>query len=71
MLDNKDLEINSVKLEYFLRASHSAGSNYPFRKVWEYLSMNQTRKRILGSNEKFDEIANRIIRENEIMESMG
>jgi hypothetical protein len=38
MLDNKDLDINSVKLEHFLRAAHSKGSNYGFFKVLDYLS---------------------------------
>ena len=69
MLDNKDLDINSVKLEHFLRASHCKGSNYPFLKVLDYLSLKQTRNRILGSNEKFDEIVSRIVRENEFLEA--
>ena len=71
MLDNKDLNINSVKLEHFLRASYSPGSNYAFPKVLDYLSLNQGRRGILGSGANFDEIINRIVRENEIMESLG
>jgi hypothetical protein len=67
MLESKHLKLSMANLESLLIASNHPDSTYSFKKLIVYFSMKQTRERILGSNEKFDEVVNKIIKQQEFM----
>lgn len=70
ILETKKLKLSIQNLESLLVTSNTSESNYSFKKLIIYFSMKQTRERILGSNEKFDEIVTKIIKQNEFMKAL-
>ena len=70
MLEVKRIKISYVNLEGLLRSSNDPQSNYSFKQLLEYFSMDQTKERILGSYEKFDEILKNILKENEFIDAL-
>lgn len=70
LLETKHIKLSMGNLECLLIASNDPRSNYSFKKLIIYFSMKQTRDRILGSNDKFDEIVNRIVKQTEFMKAL-
>lgn len=70
LLESRQFKLSMGNLENLLIASNDSRSNYSFKKVIIYFSMKQTRERILGSNDKFDEIVNRIVKQTEFMKAL-
>jgi hypothetical protein len=70
MLETRHIKLSMANLECLLIASNDPSSNYSFKKVIMYFSMKQTRERILGSNDKIDEILNRIVKQTEFMKAL-
>lgn len=70
ILETKHIKLSMANLESLLISSNEPRSNYSFKKLIVYFSMKQTRERILGSNDKFDEIVNRIVKQTEFMKAL-
>lgn len=70
MLETKHIKLSMTNLESLLVASNDPRSNYSFRRLLNYFGMKQTRERLLGSTEKFDDIVNRIIKQTAFIKAL-
>ena len=71
LLEVKKIRITYTNLEALLRISMHPQSNYSFKKLVEYFSMDQTKKRILCNYEKYDDILNTILSEKEFITALS
>jgi hypothetical protein len=70
MLENRNIKLSMNNLESLLLASNNPCSNYSFKKMLNYFSMKQTRDKLLGSTEKFDDIMNRITKQTAFINAL-
>lgn len=70
MLETRHIKLSMTNLESLLVASNDPRSNYSFKRLLNYFGMKQTRERLLGSTDKFDDIVNRIIKQTAFIKAL-